>query len=280
MSFKKILVPLEGLDSDSAAVDVALLLGRQFQAHIEAFYAKTTRGNLSTSRIKREGLGDAEIGLADKMEASRVRELFTSRCNSHKIKELSNVATGRLSANFLELRGIEADLIVEHGRLSDLIVFAHPDSIDPHWPNISILTALQETARPVLLVPSTATRVGKRNVIAWNGSLESARAVACAVPILLRGEGTFVITIGSRDVHPPTEKVVEYLKWHGINAQSMVVPIGGSSENSTLLTASRASEADLIILGAYTRLRTGRSVFGSMTIEMIKQKEIPVFMIH
>lgn len=279
MSFKKILVPLEGLASDSAAVDVALLLGRQFQAHIEAFYAKTTRGDPSTSRIKRRGSDDGEIGLADKMEASRVRELFTSRCNSHEIKELSNIATGKLSANFLEVRGIEADLIVEHGRLSDLIVFAHAASIDPHWPNISVQTALQETARPVLLVPSTATRIGKRNVIAWNGSLESARAVASAVPILQRGEGTFVITIGSRDVRPPSEKVVEYLKWHGINAQSMVLPIGQSSESSMLLAASVTFEADLIILGAYTRHRTGR-VFGSMTIEMMKQKEIPVFMIH
>lgn len=170
---QEILVPLEGLASNSAAVDVALLLGRQFQAHIEAFYAKTTRGDPSTSRIKRRGSDDGEIGLADKMEASRVRELFTSRCNSHEIKELSNIATGKLSANFLEVRGIEADLIVEHGRLSDLIVFAHAASIDPHWPNISVQTALQETARPVLLVPSTATRIGKRNVIAWNGSLES-----------------------------------------------------------------------------------------------------------
>ena len=33
-----------GLLATSAAVDVALLLGRQFESHIEAFYAKTTKG--------------------------------------------------------------------------------------------------------------------------------------------------------------------------------------------------------------------------------------------
>ena len=38
----------------------------------------------------------------------------------------------------------------------------------PVEPNISLRTALRETAR----LTSTATRVGKRNVIAWNGSFE------------------------------------------------------------------------------------------------------------
>lgn len=269
--FRKILVPLAGVDSDSAAIDAALLLGRESEAHVEALYAKTARGDQS--------VGDA-IERAGFMEASRVRALFLDRCKSHGIEELSDKTTNILSADFLALQGIEADLIAEHGRLSDLIVFSHPNSTDLPWPNISVRTALRETARPVLLIPEKVTRFGKRNVIAWNGSLEAIRAIAFAIPILLRGASTLVVTIGNHSVQPSGEKVVEYLKWHGINAESMVVAAERLSESSTLLAASLSSEADLIILGAYTRHRTGRPAFGSMTVEMIKQNKIPVFMAH
>lgn len=271
MSFKKILVPLAGIDSDSVAIDTALLLGREFEAHIEALYADTARDENS--------VGDV-IERAGFVEANRVRALFLNRCRSYASERLGDKVTDRLSVNFLELQGIEADLIVEHGRLSDLIVLSHPGSSDSHWPSISIQTALRETARPVLLVPPTMEQIGKRNVIAWNGSLEATRAVAFAIPILLRGDSTLVVTIGNHDVHPPGKKVVDYLRWHGIGAKSTVIPIEKSSESSTLLAASLDAGADLIILGAFTRYRTGRPAFGSMTIEMITQNKIPVFMAH
>jgi nucleotide-binding universal stress UspA family protein len=279
MSFRRILVPLAGTHSDSAAIDAALLIGREFDAHIDALYAHTAHGD-HANWIRSTNPIDNKVERADPMEAARVRALFLNRCKAYGVKELDQKKSDRLSIGFLELQGTEADLIAEHGRLSDLIVFAHPNSTDFLWPNISIQTALRETARPVLLVPSTVTQVGKCNMIAWNGSLEAVRAVALAIPVLLRGASTLVVTIGDHDTQPSGNKVVEYLKRHGIVAQSMVIPIGQSSEGSTLLATSATSNADLIILGAYTRYRTGRPMFGSMTIEMIKQNKIPVFMAH
>jgi nucleotide-binding universal stress UspA family protein len=89
-----------------------------------------------------------------------------------------------------------------------------------------------------------------------------------------------VVTIGNHSIQPSGEKVVEYLKWHGIDAESIAVADEKSLESSTLLAAALSFEADLIVLGAYTRHRTGRPVFGSMTIDMIKQNKIPVFMAH
>jgi len=262
VSFRKLLVPLAGVDGDLAAIEAALVLGREFQAQIEALHARTALEHTGP------------------MEADRVRAMFLSRCKYYGIEESGNKATDRMSARFLELQGIEADLIAEHGRLSDLIVFAHPQSTDIPWPNISVQSALRGSARPVLLIPSTVTQVGKRNIIAWNGSLEAVRAVTFAIPILARGANTLVVTVGKHDIQPSGEKVVEYLKCHGIEAESKIVPLERESESSTLLSASLTFEADLIILGAYTRYRTGRPVFGSMTIEMIKQNKIPIFMAH
>lgn len=106
MSFRKILVPLAGVESDSTSIDAALLLAREFEAHVEALYAKTARDENSVGDvIKRTGF----------MKAGRMRTLFLNRCKSYGIEELGDKATDRPSARFLELRRIEADLIVEHG---------------------------------------------------------------------------------------------------------------------------------------------------------------------
>lgn len=105
MSFRKILVPLTSVDSDSAAINAALLLGREFDAHVEALYAKTARDENSA--------GDA-IERADFIVGGRTRALFLNRCKSYGSEELSDKATDRLSARFLELQGVEADLIAQH----------------------------------------------------------------------------------------------------------------------------------------------------------------------
>nr|CCD32265.1 Universal stress protein UspA-like related nucleotide-binding protein [Methylocystis sp. SC2] len=268
MSFKTILVPLSGTERDSAVIDVALQLGHEFKAHIEALYAKKER--------EERTVGERTCF----MDANHVRTFFANRCKSYASGRPGDKALDGLSVNFKELQGVEADLIAEHGRLADLIVLSHPSSSDTDWPSISIQTALRETARPVLLVPQAARQLGKSNIIAWNGSLEATRAVAFAIPILLRGASTLVVTLGNHDIEPSGRKVVDYLKWHGIKAKNAIIPVENSSESSTLLAASFDAGADLIILGAYTRYRTGRPAFGSMTKQMITQNKLPVLMAH
>ena len=188
MPFRKILVPLAGIDADSTAIDTALQLSREFKAHIEALYAEGARGERSLDAIERGAF----------MEANRVRALFFERCKSYASERFDDQVANTLSVNFLEQQGIEAELIAEHGRVSDLIVLSHPGSSNSSWPSISIQSALRETARPVLLVSSPMEQIGKRNVIAWNGSLEAARAIAFAIPILSRGASTLVVNRQSR----------------------------------------------------------------------------------
>jgi hypothetical protein len=136
MSLKKILVQLAGVDTDSLALDTALILARDFEAHVEALCAVPTDDDFPIRRPKGEGSGTFGIGLVDRTGVAR--RLFLSRCEVYQIKELGTGATGIPSASFVELRGVEADLIAKHGRISDLTVFAHPNSTDGSWPNVSL----------------------------------------------------------------------------------------------------------------------------------------------
>ncbi|MCC6775379.1 MAG: universal stress protein [Hyphomicrobiales bacterium] len=278
VSFRKILVPLAGIDGDTTAIDAALLIGHEFHAHVEALCSVATADNPPTNQVAHNNSVDVSIEQADKIKKDRVRALFVSRLGSYETHKTGGIGTKPLSSSYQELHGAEPDLIAEHGRLSDLIIFSQAETIDHSWPSISIQAALRETTRPVLLVQAGVRSVGMCSAIAWNGSLEATRAVTLALPLLQRSKSTLVVTVGNYDFAPSGDKLVEYLRWHGIEATSMVTPVDSSSESATLLAACCDAGADLIILGAYTRYRTGRPTFGSMTFEMLTQNRISIFM--
>lgn len=62
MSLKKILVPLSGFDTDLLAMDTALILARDFEAHVEALCPVPTDDDFPSRHPKvrtqtRSGLG-------------------------------------------------------------------------------------------------------------------------------------------------------------------------------------------------------------------------------
>src|SRR4029079_15741600 len=98
-------------------------------------------------------------------------------------------------------------------------------------------------------------------VIAWNGSLEGARAISLSLPLLHAAEKDSIFTA-------PTAKSREgsladarsYLRWHGIIAEvAMAPPTEHSSVGEALLTACQKIDATLLVMGAYTRSRLQES---------------------
>lgn len=58
----------------------------------------------------------------------------------------------------------------------------------------------------------------------------------------------------------------------------MTLPLQRASEGATLLQECLAREADLIVMGAFTRYRSDRLTFGTMTQAMIMQTQIAALM--
>lgn len=275
MTFRKILVPLAGIDEDAAALDAAFLLGSASEAHIEVLFTMPP----AAARVGSSSVKHAHESSVDGLRA-RVRALYRNRCGAFDISGSSAASKVGLSTRLVEVFGSEAELIACHGRLADLIVLAHPLVPQHAWPNLSLETALRETGRPVLLVPRSIDELGRRVVIGWNGSAEVSRALAYALPILRGASNVLVVTVGQRVVHPPGSAVVEYLGCHGIAAKSTVVSAQDQPDAARFSDWCLEHRADLIVMGAFTRQSSGSPVFGSMTEKMIRQVEWPVFMAH
>jgi hypothetical protein len=189
--------------------------------------------------------------------------------------------TGEPSTRWRQIVGYESEVVARLGRLSDLIVLARPNERSNTTSLMALETALFDTCRPVLLVPTGSTaNLCHRPLIAWNGSLEAARAVGFALPFLEQCENLVGIFAApeSKD-RTKTDELLYYLGWHSVVAETFLVqdarPVG-----ARLLTHADAIQASMIVMGAYTHGHYRQLLFGGVTRHVIDHATLPVLLAH
>lgn len=78
---------------------------------------------------------------------------------------------------------------------------------------------------------------------------------------------------------PGADDLADYLRWHGIEAKTSTFDGHATSAGRTVLTEAGAENADLLVMGAYTRDRVNRLIFGGVTREVLTHGTIPVLML-
>jgi len=291
MTFKHVLVPLFGLDSDRSALDAAMALARVHHAHVQALHA--VADPLKTTPLMVDvGVAIAEVVAAAERHAearaAQAKTAFDSwaRANNVTLTDQPG-ATSDASAEFRAEKGQESELLARFGRLTDLIIMARPKSEQAlDLVAVAVEDALFSAGRPVLLIPSDCTpqhleaMIKGPAIISWNGSIEAIRSISAARPLLQHRPRVRVINV--QDGHAGVQSaadLVHYLAWQGIAAS-----VGETTETGSiaerLLTAAREAEAGLLVMGAYTHSRLKHLVLGGVTSHMIDAANLPVFMTH
>ena len=106
----------------------------------------------------------------------------------------------------------------QYARLFTATVVGRPGTEDGAPRMTTFETALFESGRPILLAPPIApATLGEAILIAWNGSTETARAVAFAMPFLRQAKRIRVISVEGGTVPGPTaEELARALACEGI----------------------------------------------------------------
>jgi nucleotide-binding universal stress UspA family protein len=168
------------------------------------------------------------------------------------------------------------------GRVFDVTVVGRPGTTatSPHMSTLE--TALFESGRPILIAPPKAPeRLGEIVTIAWNGSTETARAVAFAMPVLKRAGRVVVLVIEGVGVPGPSgEDVARYIQRHEVQCQTITVARGSRAAGAAMLEEAVAAGSDLLIKGAYTQSRLRQMIFGGATSHILSAAELPVFFAH
>jgi nucleotide-binding universal stress UspA family protein len=286
MAIRKLLLPLTGTAAGEAALSTALIIARLWDAHVTALHVRVDSRDVAP--LAGEGLSGAmieEMMAATERESNErahaVRAMFDRFVAQHEVSIAEPHGSRRgPSASFASVTGREEDLVAQQARLADLTVVPHPEAGEDVSSSDALHAVLFDSGRPVLLSPQTApTSIGTRVCLGWNGTAESASAVAGALPWLERAEAVRILSAeGYQRRGPAAPELAAYLALHGVRADIMVFkPINGVVA-AGLLAAAREFGCDMLAMGAYSHSRLRQLILGGVTRHVLENATLPVMM--
>ncbi len=287
MSIRTILAAASGAAA-AGAIDLACQLARRFEAHLEGCHVLPDRDAVFAATGEGIG-GPASVELVEGVmaeaaaKAARTRALFDEIVDRHGIVAggVPQLAARRPSARWHEETGDAPSLIARRGRFFDLVVLGRSDRVvhEPHSDTIE--QTLVHSGRPVLLAPvEPPSGIGYVIAIAWSGAPQGVRALAAALPFLEKANAVSLITAGDAAAAggPP---VVDYLAWHGVNAEHRKLAAGSARQvGRLLLDAARDCRADLLVMGAYGHAPWREQLFGGATRAALARMPLPLLLMH
>lgn len=176
--------------------------------------------------------------------------------------------------------------LVALSRFCDLLVLSQTDPASAVAGAVRDLPeyVMLNVPRPVLLVPYAGEYAGidGRLLIAWNGSMEAARAVSHALPLLRRAARVVVAHFSPDQAGELAPQLPELLAWlgrHGVVAE-LHEQRTGNDTGEALLSLAADQQSDLIVMGGYGHTRFRELMLGGMTRTMLEKMTRPLLMSH
>lgn len=292
MKPKTILMPFGGQDSETGALQTALLLAKKFDAHLEVWH-------ISPDPYVMLALNSGPGIPAPYFDESTVTELkkhFTLNRKETKLKfqnlikklgiplDSPNGKITKAGASFHTDIGNIEEIISIRARLADLIVISRTPKKGFGKFQEVLHNCIFKSGSPVLVIPpgKTPKRINKNILIAWNGSEQATRAVSLAESFLEKSK-ICIATAWTKDtshIEIPPEDLAKKLKRHGIDSKVIWVDKKKNSIPEAIIKTAITQEAGLIIMGAYTHSRIREAILGGMTEYMLNNSTIPILMSH
>ncbi len=280
MAFKTILVGLNEVERNDALLAQAAFLARIMDAHIAGLYV----------------IPAVQLYPATGFEAMPVifeahREHFAKRRDGVKSGFLDVLRRHDVRGDIAVVESsspLICDAVVEHGRVSDLVLLSQVDTVGNQGVELDFVDrVVMEVGRPVLVLPLKAKPVEQFGtaIVAWNGRREATRAIFDALPLLRLAKDVRVVWVDAQrdDEGPSTiagSELAEVLARHGIKATAEPISGNGQEAGVALMTKVFDSGADLLVMGAYGHARFREFILGGATRQALKNMRVPVLFSH
>ena len=278
MSYRTIVVHADRAANAEARIALAAAIASREEAHLVGA-AMTGMPRSMLAGRSYEGSG---VFLADYLRRAEERV--------QQALEQFKAMADRLGVQTFEARSSNDDEyagLCMQARYADLVVLGQAAADDdnegsllPDLPDYVLLNC----GRPVLLVPRTGRfpTIGKRVMVAWNGSVEAAKAVTAALPLLRGAEQVTLAVLGnSADTlgESPGADIALYLARHGVNVEVLRRP-EAADPGKAILSLAADFNVDLLVMGAYGHSRFREMMLGGATRTILATATLPVLMAH
>lgn len=279
MSYKTLLVHVDDTKNVAARIETAARLALAHDAHLIG----TAMTGISRFLYESMALDQGSPNLVPYLHILRQR-------TDGALNQFENIVR-RIGVRSFEKRLTDDEAaagISLQARYCDLVILGQHD---PKGASSSTYADVPEHVVlnggcPALIVPFTGAfnDFSDRVLIAWNASMEAARAVRHALPLLQRAKTVEVIIFNppSRpDAHgvQPDADIGAYLARHNINADVMQEKIEGD-RGKALLSIAANLHSNLLVMGCYGHTRIREILLGGTTRTILKSMTVPVLMSH
>ena len=188
MTYKTVLVHCDAGKTTPKCLAVAADVAQKFDARLVALHA---RAPFEMPTFYEDGFS---MGPLIEAHEGRVKaDQAVSRGFFDKA-----VKGKALTSEWREIDGRADDVLAQSARYADLVVVAQTSSDNPFTTPENLPEAVaMASGRPTLVVPhiGAAKPVGKKIMLCWNASRESARAASDAMPFLKAAEKVIVLVV-------------------------------------------------------------------------------------
>ncbi len=275
--YRDLLLHLDDAGGNDHRIRAAIQLAVRFDAHLTGFLSlrppAQARHYIPQELIDRHRKSVAERAL-------QLRDQFEAACSAAGIaqewlqSDLPPIAGMKLAGRVCDLSIVEKPSPVSAGRRDAW----YGEPMLPHELSLRM-------GRPVLVLPqggqagglADAARLGRRALIAWNGSREAARAVHDALPLLVQAEHILLLSIDPAETGgTPAADMARHLARHGAKVELASQASGEEPVEAILRDAMRRFSLDLLVMGAYGHSRLSEMVFGGVTEAILDGLDKPV----
>jgi len=245
-----ILLPFNNTQPTATVLDAARqMVGSQ--GYVEGAFCRQVLPIIAGEGITLPGDYLAEFEEEGRQQAEAARLKYLELLEAIDIP-LGDLDASGLRAGWTEMVGSGPEGIGEYARLFDLVILGRSvedSAVD--W-KTTAEAVMFDSGRPLLIVgdeiPAT---IGRKILLAWNGSTETARTLTGAMSILTDIDEVLVVTVEGAVVSGPAgEDICRHLNASGISSTARTIDRGTSSVGQALLEAADQFSADLIIKGA------------------------------
>lgn len=265
MSIKDILVHVDGDDSTSAGLALAVGQAKRLGARLTGLFARREVHNAA-------------------LVAHRPSD--TLLAEAAKAKAIFEAATTGLDTRWWQIEhGAEEELISEVVFCShyvDLIIVTQPTPQGGHVPATMVEKLILDSGRPILVAPHVGKGepIGERVVIGWRSGKQATRALHDSLPLIQDAKELLVVyrrDLVSKDATTPPVNILDHLRIHGLPVEGERVMTEGLGVMDTLLSRAYDVNADLLVVGGHVgKILSFRGKAGAGTRHILAHMGLPV----
>lgn len=276
-AWKSIAVFIDYADPDYGILDYAGWLAEQCDAHLIGIFnmGALSTGPEGSTRVRGNAAIQAAIARRREREQKAVFEAGQRLAETGRRRGISvefRVLWRASEAEEAILNSLHCDLVVIGDRRESCL----PEGVTPE-------RVVFEVGVPVIVVPEDWKQREdvKRVLIAWNATRESRRAISDALTYITMAEQTLLLVVDpdkneERHGELPGMDVAHHLARHGGNIRTLTENSYGRPVDEVILAVAAKENADLVVMGAYSKPRRRQLLFGGVTRSMLSGIRYPL----